>query len=133
MIGYAAVALAATHLKAGHYEQALQQYDEGIRIYNEAGQPDDVQALRSGFNRIRTLMAMGRHEDAFEDWPAFLDRLLAKGGYRDGAVNALRLVDAELHQRLAIDDRACRVRADLVEPTAEDLAKLAVLEASCAL
>ncbi len=73
---------------------------------------------------MRTLSKAGQH---------FLKDCWRKEAIAAPPSMALRLVDAELHQRLAIDDRACRVRTELVEPTAEDLTKLAELEASCAL
>jgi tetratricopeptide (TPR) repeat protein len=131
-IAFSTLSLASMYLKGGHHELALRRFDEGLRIYREAGQPDYIDALRGSYNRARTLLAMGRYEDAYAGWPAVFEKLLATGSYRAGGANPLRLLDAELHRRLAIDDRACRVRADLVEPAAEDLAKLAELEANCA-
>lgn len=131
LIAFSTLSLASMYRRGGHFELALQHFDEGLRIYREAEKSNDIDALRGSYNRSRTLLSMGRYQDAWEGWPTVFEKLLATGNYQAGDSNPLRLLDAELRQRLAIDDRACGVRAELIEPTPEDLAKLAELEAGC--
>lgn len=130
-LAFSTLRLAQAYFRAGHQERALVEFDEGLRIYREAGQSEHIDALRGSYQRAQTLHALGRYRDALDSLSPVLDTLLASANYRAADGNPIRLLDAELHQRLAIDDRACRVRAELTEPSDEDLAKLAALEVGC--